>query len=58
MLILIPPSEGKAKVKSSDITFGETKFNKNLDTDGQFSRFDLSSFTKNIAELLYSLWYL
>ena len=26
MLILIPPSEGKAKVKSSDITFGETKF--------------------------------
>ncbi len=26
MLILIPPSEGKAKVKSTDITFGETNF--------------------------------
>ena len=26
MVILIPPSEGKAKVKSTDITFGETNF--------------------------------
>ena len=26
MLILIPPSEGKAKVKSTTITFGETNF--------------------------------
>tara|TARA_Y100000590_G_scaffold389627_1_gene464779 strand:+ start:2972 stop:3667 length:696 start_codon:yes stop_codon:yes gene_type:complete len=26
MLILIPPSEGKAKVKSTDVTFGETNF--------------------------------
>ena len=26
MLILIPPSEGKAKVRSTDVTFGETKF--------------------------------
>ena len=26
MLILIPPSEGKAKVKSSDVTFAETNF--------------------------------
>ena len=26
MLILIPPSEGKAKVKSTNITFGETNF--------------------------------
>ena len=26
MLILIPPSEGKAKVKSSNVTFAETNF--------------------------------
>ena len=26
MLILIPPSEGKAKVKSTEVTFGETNF--------------------------------
>ena len=26
MLILIPPSEGKAKVKSTDLTFDKTKF--------------------------------